>query len=67
VSGCYKHGDKLSGFSATELVGQGRIKGFVGRRHFPLLGPFGDSKSTIRSSVLSIIRDNEGERDARII
>jgi hypothetical protein len=47
---------------------QGRIKGFVGPRHFSSLRPFGDSKKYYwKYSVLSIIRANGGGRDARII
>jgi hypothetical protein len=30
---------------------KGRIKGFVGPRHFSSLGPFGDSKSIVGTTV----------------
>jgi hypothetical protein len=42
---------------------QGRIKGFVGPKHFPLLGPFEDSKiivGTIVYSRLSGLMEGEG-------
>jgi hypothetical protein len=32
---------------------QGRIKGFVETRHFSSLGPFGDSKSIVLTTVYS--------------
>jgi hypothetical protein len=32
---------------------QGRIKGFIGPRHFSSLGPFGDSKSIVGTTVYS--------------
>jgi hypothetical protein len=42
---------------------QGRIKGFVGPRHFPLLGSFGDSKSIAGTAVYSRLSGlMEGER-----
>jgi hypothetical protein len=35
------------------LPAQGRIKGFVGTRHFSSLSPFGDSKSIVGTTVYS--------------
>jgi hypothetical protein len=32
---------------------QGRIKGFVGPRHFSSISPFGDSASTVEATVCS--------------
>jgi hypothetical protein len=32
---------------------QGQIKGLIGLRHFPSLGPFGDSKSIVGTNVYS--------------
>jgi hypothetical protein len=47
---------------------QGRIKGFVGRRHFSLLSPFLRLETCYWNySVLSIIRAKEKGSDARII
>jgi hypothetical protein len=34
---------------------QARIKGFVGPRHFSFLGPFGDAKSIIGTTVYSLL------------
>jgi hypothetical protein len=48
-------------------LGQGRIKRFVGPRHFSSLGPFRDSKKYCWNyRVLSIIRTNGDEGYARI-
>jgi hypothetical protein len=47
--------------------GLGRIKGFVGPKHFTSLGPFGDWENYFWNyGVLSIIRDNGGGGNARI-
>jgi hypothetical protein len=42
----------------SSVVQHGWIKGFVNRRHFSLLGRFGDSRSNVETTVLSIIRAN---------
>jgi hypothetical protein len=34
---------------------QGPIKGFVGPRHFSSLGPFGDSKTIVGTTVYSLL------------
>jgi hypothetical protein len=34
-------------------IAQGRIKGFVGPRHFSSLDPFGDSKSIVLTTAYS--------------
>jgi hypothetical protein len=39
--------------SPSTLTHQGRIKEFVGPRHFKSLGPFWDSKSTVGTTVYS--------------
>jgi hypothetical protein len=36
-----------------KLYRQGRIKGFVGPRHFSSLGPFGDSKTIVGTTLYS--------------
>jgi hypothetical protein len=44
-------------------TGKGRIKGFVGPRHFSSLRPFGDSKSVVGTTVYSRLSGLiEGER-----
>jgi hypothetical protein len=44
---------------------QGRVKGFVGPRHFSSLGPFGDSRSTVGTVYPRLSGLMEG--NARII
>jgi hypothetical protein len=47
-------------------LNQGRIKGFVGPRHFSWLDPFGDSESNVGTTVyfrLSGLRDGVGFTD----
>jgi hypothetical protein len=34
---------------------QGRIKGFVGPRHFSSLGPFGDTRNIFETTVYSLL------------
>jgi hypothetical protein len=50
------------------FAGQGRIKGFVGPRHFSSLSPLGDSKSIVGTTVYCRLSGlMEGGGDARII
>jgi hypothetical protein len=50
------------------LSRQGRIKGFVGPKHFSLLGPLWDSKSIVATTVYCRLSGlMEGGGDARII
>jgi hypothetical protein len=47
----------------NRTLGQGRIMRFVGLRHFSSLGPFGDSKSIVGTTVYSRLSGLiEGER-----
>jgi hypothetical protein len=62
---CECEDDSLLGpCAAARLHGsQGRIKGFVGHRHFSSLGRFGDSRSIVGTTVysrLSGLMEGEG-------
>jgi hypothetical protein len=47
----------------NRTLGQGRIMGFIGLRHFSSLGPFGDSKRIVGTTVYSRLSGLiEGER-----
>jgi hypothetical protein len=58
---CHQINHKWLKYKGTQNANsQGRIKGFVGPRHFLSLGPFGDSKSIVGTTVYSRLSEPMG-------